>query len=377
MTAAPVLPHPARPVGVRHNGLRKFCGFTGAGALVLAIILGFFNPADFFRAYLFAALACLSPALGCLLLTFIHRMTGGTWGRTLAPVLDAGCRMVPWALLLCLPFLFGLRHLFPWAAPDALDEHTRALLAKHPAYFSHWAFVLRAFGYVGMSLLLFAMARRGGGAAWTGPVGMMTYVVTVYLLGVDWVMSLEPGWYSTGFPVIFMAGQALSALAFCIAVTIFAGSPGGRRSEPPGEWSKIGNLLLGALMFWAYVAYAQFLVVWSGNLPEQAAWYLHRNAGGWHWLLIALAVVHLLVPVLLLLLDRTKSRTRFFGGLAFAVLLCQNVYLYWLVLPTFRPHGMGFHPLDALLPLALDGLWLFWFLGLEPIPIPEEDPAHA
>ena len=377
MMAAPVLPRSVRPTDTRHANLRKLCGFIGAGTLVLAVILGFFNPADFFRAYLFAALACLSPALGCLLLTFIHRMTGGTWGRTLAPVLDAGSRMVPWALLLCLPILFGVRHLFPWAAPDALDEHTRALLAKHPAYFSHWAFILRAFGYIGISLLLLAMARRGGEAAWTGPVGMMTYVVTVYLLGVDWVMSLEPGWHSTGFPVIFMAGQALSALALCIAVTIFIGSARDGHIELRGEWSNVGNLLLGTLMFWAYVAYAQFLVVWSGNLPEQAAWYVHRNAGGWHFLLIALAVTQLLVPALLLLSDRTKRRTRFFGSLAFAVLLCQNVYLYWLVLPTFRPAGIGFHPLDALLPLALDGLWLFCFLGLEPIPFPEEDTTHA
>ena len=121
-------------------------------------------------------------------------------------------------------------------------------------------------------------------------------------------------------------------------------------------------------MFWAYVAYSQFLVVWSGNLPGQAAWYLHRNAGGWHYLLIALAVLQLFLPVILLLSNRTKRRTRFFAALAFGVLLGQAVYLYWLVLPTFRPHGIGFHPLDALLPLALDALWLSCFLGLAPAP---------
>ena len=197
--------------------------------------------------------------------------------------------MVPWALLFCVPLLFGLRHLFPWAAPDTLSEQTRALLAKHGTYFSRTAFVLRACGYVGLCFALLWMARRRA-AAWTGPgVGMMVYVFTAYLLGVDWVMSLEPGWYSTGFPVIFMAGQALSALAFCIAATIIAGIPGETERKYPAVWKDLGNLLLGALMFWAYVAYSQFLVVWSGNLPTQAAWYLHRNAGGWHGLLIALA----------------------------------------------------------------------------------------
>ena len=364
----PTLEHPPIAKGsVRRSKIRGYCGLVAGIAAAGGIVMGVFDPADFFRAYLFAALAGLGPAMGCLLLVFIHRMTGGAWGRALAPVLDAGCRMVPWALLFCVPLLFGLRTLFPWAAPDALDAQARALLAKHSAYFSHAAFIARACGYVGLSFILLWMARRRH-AAWTGPVGMMVYVVTAYLLGVDWVMSLEPGWYSTGFPVIFMASQALSALAFGIAATVLAGVPGKAEAEHPTVWKDLGNLLLGALMFWAYVAYSQFLVVWSGNLPTQAAWYLHRNAGGWHYLLVALAVLQLFIPVLLLLSNRTKRRTRFFAALAFGVLLGQAVYLYWLILPTFRPHGIGFHPLDLLLPLALDGAWLFCFLGLAPAP---------
>ena len=354
--------------------LRALCGLAAAGAGVLAVIGGVFKPAAFFQAYLFAALACLSPAAGCLLLTFIHRMAGGAWGRTLAPALAAGRRMVPWSLLFCLPLFFGLRHLFPWIAPGSLDEHGRALLAKHPSYFSRGAFLVRALCYVGLFFALLWMARPRR-PAWTGPVGMMVYVVTLYLLGVDWVMSLEPGWYSTGFPVIFMAGQVLSALAFCIAATILTGVPAGGDTGTPAVWKDLGNLLLGALMFWAYVAYSQFLVVWAGNLPAQAAWYLHRNAGGWHDLLIALAVLQLFIPVVLLLSNRTKQRTHFFAALAGVVLFCQAVYLYWLILPTFRPTGIGFQPLDALLPLALDGAWLYGFLSLEPMP--EEDAADA
>ena len=128
-------------------------------------------------------------------------------------------------------------------------------------------------------------------------------------------------------------------------------------------------------MFWAYVAYSQFLIVWSGNLPAQAAWYLHRNAGGWHYLLIALAVFQLFVPVVLLISNRTKRRTRFFAVLSGAVMGGQAVYLYWLILPTFRPDGIHFHWLDAVLPLALDALWLFCLLGRQPVL--EEESTHA
>ena len=370
---APTLERATHSVDAKTTRLRLVCGLVSGVAAVLVIVVGVFNPTAFFQAYLFAALACLGPAMGCLPLVFIHRMAGGAWGRTLAPMLDAGCRMVPWTLLFCVPVLFGLKQLFPWASPDTLDEYARAMLAKHASYFSRAAFILRAGGYVASCFVLLWMTRRRK-AAWTGPVGMMLYVFTAYLLGVDWVMSLEPGWSSTGFPVIFMAGQALSALAFCIAATIVVGVPGDAEATHPRVWKDLGNLLLGALMFWAYVAYSQFLVVWSGNLPAQAAWYLHRNAGGWHSLLIALTVVQLLIPVLLLLSNRTKRRTRFFAALAFGVLLGQAAYLYWLILPTFRPDRIGFHPLDALLPLALDALWLFCFLSLSPV---REEEAYA
>ena len=307
-------------------------------------------------------------------------MTGGAWGRTLAPALAAGRRLVPWSLLFAVPLLLGLRHLFPWAAPETLDDQARALLAKHSFYFSRWAFVLRAFGYGGLFLVQLALARRGDGerAAWTGPVGLILYVVTAYLLSVDWVLSLEPGWSSTGAPVIFMAGQTLSALAWGIAATVFLGVPGPAATERRTTWRDLGNLLLAVLMFWAYLAYAQFLIVWSGNLPGQAAWYLHRNAGGWHDLLIALAVLHLLLPVLLLLSPLTKRRTGFFGALAVGVGVCQAVYLYWLVLPSFRPAGLGFHWLDAVLPLTLDALWLYLYLGGTPLtPDRREDAPRA
>ena len=356
----------------RRTGTRTLCGVAAVVAMAAAILLGWFNPAAFFRAYLFAALACLHPALGCLLLTFIHRMTGGAWGQVLAPTLTVGRRMIPWTLLFCVPLVFGLKHLFPWAAPEALDEHARAQLAKHATYFAPPAFLLRAGLYAVALLVLSFLARPKLSAAWTGPVGMIGYVVTVYLLSVDWVVSLEPGWYSTAFPVIYMASQALMALAVCIAVTILAVPSGNVEEARPSVWKDAGNLLLGALMFWAYVSYSQFLVVWSGNLPEQAAWYLHRNAGGWHGLLVTLAVVQLLLPVLLLLSARTKRRTRFFAALAAVVVFGQAVYLYWLILPTFRPAGLGFQPLDGLLPLALDALWLCIFLSLLPKAIQEE-----
>jgi hypothetical protein len=318
--------------------VRKCCGIAALVAGVSALIVGVFHPGAFFQVYLFAALAFLNPALGCLLLAFIHRMTGGAWGRVLGPALTAGQSMVPWTLLLFVPLFFGMGHLFPWAAPGHLTGQAQAFLVHHPVYFSTPVFIARAAacGIVFVVLMGFAQNKA---APWTGPVGMILYVIAGYLFSVDWVLSLEPGWSSTGFPVVFMASQALSAIALCIAATIIADLPG-TEPDTPAVWKDLGNLLLALLMFWAYVAYSQFIVVWSGNLPREAAWYIHRNAGGWHYFLVIFAV------------------------LAAGVLVCQVLYTYWLVLPAFRPQGLSFHWMDALLPVALGGLWLFRFLGV-------------
>ncbi len=137
-------------------------------------------------------------------------------------------------------------------------------------------------------------------------------------------------------------------------------------------WKDLGNLLLGALMFWAYVAYSQFLIVWSGNLPREAAWYLHRNAGGWHGCSSRWRSCNCSCPCCCCSRNSPSAARAFFAALAGGVVLGQAVYVYWLVLPTFRPAGIGFHPLDALLPLAMDAWWLWVFLGHLPVARKEE-----
>ena len=336
---------------------RGLLGLIGASAAVAGIVLAFFQPATFFHAYLFAVLAWLNPALGCLLLLFIHRMTGGKWGRTLQPFFLAGTATIPWALLFAVPLFFGLHDLFPWAQPNA-----SSLLAKHPIYLSETGYIIRGVVYVVVYLGLIWLGRMSQ-RAWTGPVGMILYVLTTYLLAVDWVVSLEPGWYSTGFPVVLMASQAVAALSLSVAAAVSLGPRNTTDASTRQTWTDLGNLLLGILMFWAYVSYGEFLIIWSGNLPAQSAWYVHRNAGGWHWILLTLVLLNLLAPVLFLLSGRVKRRSGGFAFLASAVLFFQLLYLYWLVLPAFRRNGVSFHALDLILPIAVGGIYLFFYLG--------------
>ena len=335
----------------------RLFGLIGILAAGAAVILALFQPAAFFHAYLFAVLAWLNPALGCLLLVFIHRMTGGKWGRILQPYLAAGAATLPWALLFAVPLFFGLNDLFPWDR-----SNPSSLLAMHPTYLSPAGYIIRGVLYFLLYLWLIHLTRRPD-QAWTGPVGFIVFVLTTYLLSVDWVVALEPGWYSTGFPVVLMASQAVSAMALSIAAAVWL--KGSERAEEGTRhtWIDLGNLMLAALMFWAYVSYGEFLIIWSSNLPKQSGWYVHRNAGGWHWILIALVLLNLVTPVLCLLSPRMKSRSRAFAFLTSGVVFFQIIYLYWLILPAFRTTGIGFQAIDALLPVALGGLYLFFYLG--------------
>ena len=333
---------------------------VAAVAAIISVILALLQPAVFFQAYLFAAVGWLNPALGCLLFIFIHRMTGGKWGETLQPFFSAGAATVPWALLFALPIYFGLPHLFPWAG-----AHATTLFAKHPVYLSVGGYLVRAVVYGGIYFWLVWLSRQRE-AAWTGPVGLIFFVLTTYLLSVDWIISLEPGWYSTGFPLVFMASEAVSALAFSVAACLWTQTrreTGKDKSKDKSSWNDLGSLMLAALMFWAYVSYAEFLIIWSGDLPAQVAWYVHRNAGGWHYVLITLVLLNLLVPVLLLISGSTRRRSRRFAVLTSAIVFFQFVYLYWIITPAFSPDGFSFHLLDIILPLGLGGLFCFFYSG--------------
>lgn len=330
------------------DNLRRWCGIAGLAAGVAALAAGIAWPGAFFPAYLVGALAWRQVALGCILVGLIHRLAGGAWGETLMPFLKAGIRTAPWAFLFSLPLLFGHVYLFP-AANSAL----------HPGYLSARGYLIRAIGDGAAILFLRWLLLRDAKPGWSGPVGLIVYVIAAYLFAVDWVMALEPRWASSGFPVIFMASQALCGLAVCIAAGVWQPIA----AADPKVWKDLGNLLLALLLFWAYVSYGQFLVVWSSNLPKEAAWYVHRNAGGWHYLIIALAILQLAAPALLLLASGVKRRSARLGWLAAGIGVGQFAYLCWLVWPSFPPGALAPYWLDALPLAAALGCGSYLYLG--------------
>jgi hypothetical protein len=345
----------------------------GGAALLVCLVGAVISRQEFFRAYLVGYLYWTGIALGCLALLMLYHLVSGRWGFVVQRPLEAAARTLPAMALLFVPLLFGLPDLYVWARPDAVAaDH---LLQHKQPYLNTPFFVLRAALYfavwIGLALLLSrwsAVQDRTGDPRLTsyikrlsGP-GLGLYGLTVTFAAVDWVMSLEPLWFSTMYGVIFIVGQGLLALAFAITMGVLL------RARPPfaavvtaDRLHDLGNLLLAHVMLWAYIAFSQYLIIWSANLPEETPWYLHRTAGGWKFLALFLVVFHFAVPFLLLLGRTTKRHGPLLLGVAVGLLVMRLLDLFWLVTPALHPEGLRVHWLDILAPLALGGLWVGLF----------------
>jgi hypothetical protein len=210
----------------------------------------------------------------------------------------------------------------------------------------------------------------------SGP-GLLLYGFTVTFASIDWAMSLEPHWFSTIYGMIFMVGQGLATLAFVIAVLVLLS-----RHAPLSEaltalhFHDLGNLMFAFVMLWGYVSFSQFLIIWSGNLPEEIPWYLARLRGGWQWVALILLLFHFFLPFVLLLMRGVKRRREALARVAVAVLALRLVDMFWLVAPAFHPEGFTIHWMDLAAPVGLGGLWLAaFFSNLKRAPLlPLHDP---
>ena len=361
-------------LGPQLDRARRIALLLGAVALALCAAGGFRDPTQFFRSYLFAYLFWSGIALGCVAIVMMHHLVGGEWGYIIRRVLESGSRTFLLLALLFVPLLFGLSRLYLWAQPAAVAADP-LLQHKHP-YLNPRFFTLRAVVYfaawIALGYLLNkwsleqdrtanpAIARRL--EALSGP-GLIVYGITVTFASVDWVMSLEPHWFSTIYGMIFMMVEALSAMAFVIVVVMMLA-----RAEPladqvtPGRFLDLGNLLLTFVMLWAYLSFSQFLIIWAGNLQEEIPWYTVRATGGWAWLAVILIVLHFGVPFLLLLQRVVKRRVRMLAALAAGLLFMTLVDLFWLVVPAFERAGPHVHWMDVLAPIGIGGLWVAAFL---------------
>ena len=375
----------------RVASLQRLALVVGIAGLALCAVGFASDRAHFFRAYLLAYVFWIGIALGSLAISMLHHLSGGAWGVVIRRVLEAASRTLPFMALLFLPIAFGIHELYLWANPEAVAKD--AILQHKSPYLNVPFFIGRAVIYFiiwsALAYLLSKWSLEQEQRGETGQalrmqrlsgLGLVLYALTILFMSVDWIMSLDPHWFSTIYGILFMGGQGLSAFAFTIAVAVLLS-----RTEPmsrviaPAHLHDLGKLMLAFLMLWAYFSFSQFLIIWSANLPEEIPWYLRRWEGAWQWVGLALIFGHFVLPFVLLLSSDIKKHGRTLIVVALVVILMRIVDLFWNIGPMHHEETFGATWLDAVAPVALGGVWLalfLWQLQTRPL-LPMGEPYLA
>jgi hypothetical protein len=373
------------------SAMRRLALVAGGIGLVLLLLGAFLDPAQFFRSYLMAYLYWLGLGLGCLGIVMVYHLTGGGWGVAVRRLLEAGIGTLPVMALLFVPLAFGLHHIYEWTHTETVMADP--VLARKAAYLNIPFFLIRAVIYFAAWLGLAHFLDRWSAAQdRTGDPrlverlrklsggGIVLWGVMVTFAAFDWVMSLEPHWFSTIFGMLFIAGQGLGALAFVIVVAfLLSGREVFRRVLAPTILNDLGNLLLAFVMIWAYLSFAQLLIIWAGNLPEEIPWYLHRISGGWNRIAVALAAFHFAVPFLVLLGRGDKRHLERLALIAGGILVARLLDLFFLVMPEFYGN-LRVHWLDIAAVAGLGGIWLTvfaWRLERRPLLAPNDPELQS
>lgn len=354
------------------------------------LIVGFFlNKGQFFHSYLVGFVFWIGIPLGSLALLMLQHLTGGGWGLVIRRPLEAATRTLPLMLLLLVPILLGTHVLYPWTHAE---EIAKLPLDKVRYYLNVPSFVIRSLICFSIWFVLAYFLNRWSREqdrtadralakkmrVLSGP-GMILFVFTVSVVAIDWVMTLDPEWMSTMFGFLFVAAWAVSALAFVIgAMAVLSKHEPLNHVVGKRHFHDLGKLLLALVMLWTYFAFSQYLIIWSGNLPEEIGYYLPRTRGAWGVIALTVAILHFAAPFLFLLSRSIKRDAGKLLIIAVLILLMRFVDFFWMIAPNFVGEHFQFSWMDVVAPVAIGGLWLAayaWELGKRPL-VAINDPQY-
>jgi hypothetical protein len=361
---------------------------VAVAGIVACLVGAVLDREQFFRSYLWSYMFIVALSLGSLAWLMLQYLSGGAWGMVIRRPAEAATRVIPLVALLFVPIALGIPVLYQWSNANivAKDE-----MLRHKAPYLNVPFFLgrTAFYFAGWLLIAWLLNKwsarqdlsgRSAGEMKLAKVsapGLVFWAFSVTFMSVDWILSVNPKWFSTIFGMLFMAGQGLTAMAFLITVLVLLS-----HTRPfsqiltPRHLHDLGKFTLAFVMIWAYFSFSQFLIIWSGNLPEEIPWYLSRLRGGWGYVAMLLVVGHFALPFALLLSRDLKRNFKLLSRICIFILLMRLVDLYWLLTPDFRHGQFGISWLDLAAPAGLIGAWLFvFFTELQKRPLmPIGDP---
>lgn len=370
-------------------------GVGGIATLVWAVGL-YLDSEQALRSWLLGFVVWCGIGIGSIGILLLQYLTGGAWGVVIRRCAEAAARTLPVIVLLFVPIAAGVTKLYEWTHLGA-DDH---VIDARGWYMTVWGWTLRSviyfaiFGIIAYLLTKWSAnqdssasyedAARwlGKATAFSGPT-MVVFALTVTFAVVDWVMTLEPHWFSTIFGLLFVVGWTLSCICFIVIVlTFLSDKVPMNRVIGPRHLHDLGKLMLALVMVWAYFNFSQYLIIYSGNIPEETVWFIKRSTGAWGWMAWGLILFHFAAPFLILLQQGFKKKPPRLAMVAAFILIMRCVDMFFLIGPSPRIHPHGAQGafivswMDFVGLFAVGGIWIWYFLdqlGRRPL-VPINDP---
>lgn len=343
---------------------------TGVVILAAAFV---FEPHRAFFDYLWIFTFLISIAVGSLGLVALEYMVGATWSTPFRRVFEITASMVPYLIILAIPLFFGLHDLFHWTHEDVVKAD-KVLTSKEP-YLNVQFFTIRTVVILLIWLLFYMFLTRNSekqdetsDPKYTvkniklsmvfGPL----FLITLTVISIDWIMSLEPHWFSTMFGVYYFAGTLLAALSIntIILISLKEGDylPSQVKSS---NFYSLGTLIFAFTVFWGYIGFSQYMLIWYSDLPEETFWMIQRWEGSWKYVSLGLIFLHFVIPFLILVGRQSKTNLKLLKIMAIWMLVMHAYDLFWLIMPTYMKDGASFGWTELSFPLIVSGLTIILF----------------
>jgi len=345
----------------------------GAGALgiagAIATAIGFAtSPAQAAFSYLTAWTFALSIAVGALIFLMIGHAIDARWTIVFQRFTEAVACSLPALAALFIPIALSVAWLYPWVSPPAsLDAESLAKLAHKAPYLNTPFWVIRAVAFLALWIALAELLARWSArfahssdaivrARALSAAGLPAVGLTLTWAAFDWLMSLTPLWYSTIFGLLYFAGGFVAALSLIAVIGRAARrEPAVAASIHGSHTGALGRMMLAFLVFWGYMEFAQGIIIWIANKPEEVPWYIARGAGQWGGVFTVLIVAHFAAPFFALLSKPLKRRPTLLAIAGAWLVAMHYIDVYWLVMPVLH-RDLALHWLDLAAPCAVLGL---------------------
>ncbi|MBL8240709.1 MAG: hypothetical protein JNM66_25040 [Bryobacterales bacterium] len=349
------------------------------------------NHDQFFQSYLVAFFFAFSIAIGAALFTMIQHLTGSAWSVPVRRIMENIMLSLPVLGLLFIPIALGVHSLYEWSHPEFVAKellklkvpvyelylNPKLFYVRAVAYFCIWTFwAWRLYSNSRAQDATKALEPTFSNERWSAP-GMLVFFLTSSLASVDWVMSLNPHWYSTMFGVYCMAGGAWGFFALLTFIFLrFRANGIMANSVTTEHYHDLGKWMFALTVFWAYIAFSQYMLIWYANLPEETVFFLARRTGTWEAVSGILVFGHFLITFLVLLARNSKRTLNVLRFATIWILVMHYVDIYWLVMPNFQKNGVAPHWIDlATMAAVLGTLALAFWMRLRKVVIaPVGDP---